>query len=108
VGNDLGVYESLPFGCGFKGLRDLLANSIAGIVPGGGVAAAWPNGDFGTEPLSALPLPDAFLSIDLIEVRRWHQPRLLGRQVCQSLDIGDGIGKREPISAPHLQRPQHF
>ena len=33
---------------------------------------------------------------------------LLGRKVCQDLDIGDGIGKRESISPPHLQRPQHF
>jgi hypothetical protein len=30
------------------------------------------------------------------------------RQVCQDLDIGDGIGKRKPISAPDLQRPKHF
>src|ERR1700692_88212 len=36
------------------------------------------------------------------------QPRLLSRQVGQYLDIGDGVGKRESISAPHLQRPQHF
>src|SRR5258708_40052458 len=64
-----------------------------------------------------LPKP---ATIDLIEVRRlvyssrnpkqacWHQPRWLGGQVCQDLDIGDGIGEREPISAPHLQRPKHF
>src|SRR3984893_11059828 len=29
-------------------------------------------------------------------------------QICQDLDIGDGIGKRESISAPHFQRPQQF
>src|SRR5216684_2810198 len=69
--------------------------------------------------LSAQRLPKP-ATIDLIEVRRlvyssrnpkracWHQPRWLGGQVCQDLDIGDGIGKREPISAPHLQRPKHF
>src|SRR6266699_882173 len=78
---------------------------------------------------SAFPCPAASLSaktlpkpatIDLIEVRRlvhscrnperalWDQPRLLGDQVRQYLDIGDGIGKREAISAPHLQRSQHF
>ena len=33
---------------------------------------------------------------------------IAGGQVCQDLDIGHGIGKRESISAPHLQRPQHF
>src|SRR5260370_16736664 len=69
--------------------------------------------------LSADRLPKP-VTIDLIEVRRLvyscrnpgralsDQPRLLGGQVCQDLDIGDGIGKRESISAPHLQRPQHF
>jgi hypothetical protein len=66
---------------------------------------------------SKLPKPATF---DLIEVRQlvyscrnpgracWHQPRLLGGQVCQDLDIGDGIGKREPVTAPYLERPQHF
>src|SRR6266581_8934894 len=60
------------------------------------------------------------ISHNLSEVRRlvhccrnpepacWHSPRLLGGQVCQDLDIGDGIGKRESISTPHLQRSQHF
>jgi len=32
---------------------------------------------------------------------------LLVGQVCQDLDIGDGIGKREAISAPDLQRTKH-
>src|SRR5277367_1466327 len=33
---------------------------------------------------------------------------IAGGQVCQDLDVGDGIGKREPISASHLQRSQHL
>src|SRR5882672_11894294 len=69
--------------------------------------------------LSAPRLPKP-ATIDLIEVRRlvyacrnlerdcWQRPRSLGGQVRQDLDIGDGIGKRESISAPHFQRPQHF
>src|SRR3984893_2842279 len=68
--------------------------------------------------LSAPRLPKP-VTIDLIEVRRLvyscrDPERLLasaaiaGGQVCQDLDIGDGIGKRESISASHLQRSQHF
>src|SRR4051812_15653088 len=69
--------------------------------------------------LSASRLPEP-ATIDLIEVRRlvyscrdperacWHQLRLLGGRVCQDIDIGDGLGKRESISATHIQRPQHF
>src|SRR5712671_8083627 len=69
--------------------------------------------------LSAQRLPKPSI-IYLIEVRRlvyscrdleracWHQSRLLGGQVCQDLDVGDRIGKRESISPPHLQRSQHF
>jgi hypothetical protein len=65
-------------------------------------------------------MPPQSAAIDLIEVRRlayscrkperpcWDQPRLLGSKVRQDLDIGDRIGKREPISGPYLQRPQHF
>src|ERR1700730_783850 len=64
-----------------------------------------------------LPKP---ATIDLTEVCRlvyscrnperacYHQPRSLVGQVFRDLDIGDGIGKREPISAPHLQWPQQF
>src|SRR3984957_1442523 len=33
---------------------------------------------------------------------------MAGGQICQDLDVGDGTGKRESISAPHFQRPQHF
>jgi hypothetical protein len=37
-----------------------------------------------------------------------QQPRLLDGQVRQYLDVGDGVGKRESISSPYLQRSQHF